>query len=585
MASFPSFLHRIASRVLSTASNGDEAIRRHIYWWLLIRVTFLTLLLTLTAFFMDRGNEVLLPPFKESVFFLLFIYGFSICSALFLRKLSFFSVQLFAMVQLLTDTFLLCLFIYATGCKQSIFTPALVLPIIVGGLILYRKGALILAAVATLGYGGTLALELLGKVPDYYFISTVYRPSASLLGSANLFAVYGLLFFFSALFSGQLARRLSVTEEALTRTVLKYDRLMLLYKQIVETINTGIITVDHQGFISSYNLAAEKITGYPREKVVGRLFTRCFPGIFIHGEDSGRQVCDFKKYDQSITRVGYTFTHLNMPIASDDEYNGPANWKVISMQDISQIEHMEQQVREAEKMAAIGEISASIAHDLRNPLAAISGSAQLLNPAHNTASPLDPATYGTLVDIILRESDRMAKTITDFLQFARPAPLVFEFLDMASVVNETIATLRSSDKHQQNAGKIRTLLPEHQYFCWLDQKQMYNALLQIMRNACQAMEGREGEIIVDAHEQAKKQNMIVLEIRDQGPGVPVELRDKVFTPFFSRRVDGAGLGLAIARQIVENHGGTVEIDELPDYACIVRIKLPQSQDRLNSSPS
>ena len=425
----------------------------------------------------------------------------------------------------------------------------------------------------TLLYGGVLAFEQLGWIPRYFFAAT-YKAPVSILTGTNLFAIYGLLFFLAALLSGQLARRLRVTEEKLQRTALEYDRLSILYKQIFDDISTGIITTDQNDFITSYNQAAERITEFPREKILGQPFSRCFPGILFQ-EHQGRSACDFQKKTGTAIRIGYSFSYLNMPGQEVLENQQP-RWKVITLQDISQIERMEQQMREAEKMAAIGELSASIAHDFRNPLAAISGSAQILTMEQSNICNLDPATLKTLLGIILRESGRMAKTITDFLQFARPASIQPEWFDFSRLVDEVTAQLQAGANTMVTATIIKEI--DERLDCWADRQQMQTVVTHLLDNACHAVGARPGSVVVAASERAVAgRGELCVEIRDQGPGIPLELRAKVFAPFFSTRTDGTGLGLAIVRQIVDNHGGRIEIDDSADYACIIRLHLPLPQ--------
>ncbi|MCL2459632.1 MAG: PAS domain-containing protein, partial [Desulfobulbus sp.] len=403
---------RFFSRARATIIDSEQETRNHLLWWFLARVVLFTLLFALTSVLREKGLALIVPDISTSIVFLALLYSATFASALFLQK-GCRSVRQFGLLQLCGDAGIIALLIYATGCSKSDFTSLLILPVITAGLILYRRGGLFLAAVATIAYGAVLTLEQFHWLPGY-FAQAAHGGPVSPLSAANLFAVYGLLLFLGALLSGQLARRLRVAEERLKRTALEYDRLSLLYKQIFEDITTGIITTDQSDFITSCNQAAERITDIPREQVLGQPFIRCFPAMFLQ-EAQGRNVCDFSKPDGSIIRIGYSFSFLNMPIQPEQELKleqgeeRQTGWKVITLQDISQIERMEQQVREAEKMAAIGELSASIAHDFRNPLAAISGSAQILamDMDMDNINAHDPTTFKTLLGIILRETDRM----------------------------------------------------------------------------------------------------------------------------------------------------------------------------------
>lgn len=554
-----------------TVIDSERATRQHLLWWFLIRVLLFTLLFGLATVLREKGLALILPDTSTSIVFLAGLYGATLVSVLFLRKRCR-SAARFGLLQLCGDAALLAVLVYATGCSRSDFTALLILPVIAAGLILYRQGGLFLAAVTTFAYGAILILEQLRWFPAYFgrapLVGAISWPSAT-----NLFAVYGLLFFLVALLSGQLARRLRMTEERLHRTSLEYDRLSVLYKQIFEDISTGIITTDQADFITSYNHAAERITGIPPEQVLGQPFVQCFPAMFLQ-DLQDRNVCDFSKPDGSVIRVGYSFSLLNMPARQEQEPEDDRQmrWKIVTLQDISQVERMEQQVREAEKMAAIGALSASIAHDFRNPLAAISGSAQVLALELNGSDPLDPEISRTLVGIVLRETDRMAKTITDFLQFARPAPIQPEWFDIGRLVDETLAQMRT--QVHMVACVVTKEIGAHAA-CWADRQQIQTVLTHLLDNAGHAVAGLQGKIVVAAGEGAgDDRGEIWLEVRDQGAGIPQEVREQVFVPFFSNRADGTGLGLAIVRQIVENHGGTVELDANPDYPCIVRLRLP-----------
>lgn len=563
---------RFLTRMFTAATNSDQETERHILWWIATRVILFTLLFGLTTFFREQGHNLILPAASVTFAFLFGLYGFSITSVVLLKKWCH-SVRRFAAIQLCFDAVFVALLVYATGCSQSDFSPLLILPVIAAGLLLSRLGGLFIAAVTTLSYGSILLLEQARWVP-YYFSVTPYKPTVSLLTSTNLFAIYGLLFFLAALLSGQLARRLRVTEEKLQRTSIEFDRLSILYKQIFDDISTGIITTDQGDFITSFNQAAERITGFTRAQVLGQPFNRTFPAISLR-EQQGRNVCDFQKPGGEYIRIGYSFSFLNMPV-QEEQKEQPIRWKVVTLQDISQIERMERQMREAEKMAAIGELSASVAHDFRNPLAAISGSAQILSMEKDNLKRLDLTTFNTLVGIILRETGRMAKTITDFLQFARPAAIHAEWFDLNRLVDEVLMQQRTAANTLAGASVAKEI--SARLACWGDRQQIQTVLIHLLDNACQAAASQQGGVIVAAHEWSDDgQGAVCVEIRDQGPGIPLELREKVFAPFFSNRADGTGLGLAIVRQIIENHGGRVEIDADVDYACIMRFVLPLPQ--------
>jgi len=553
-------------KALTPVYDNNRQLRRHILWLLLIRVIFFTLLIGITAALTLLGTQVLLPPPAVTLAFLAVLFIFSIGSTALLQKNDL-RLQRFGLIQFLSDTLFAAVLVYGTGCSQSIFTPVFILPVIAGGLIMYRTGGLMSAAAATILYGLVLFMEYAGVLPDY-MAEIGYVTFHDVLKATNLFAVYGATFFLTAFLSGTIAARLRTTEEALSRTSLEFDRLTLLYKQIFEDISTGIITVDDAGAITSYNTAAGRITGYPPGEVIGRPIGDHFPSLHLE-KMSVRQVVDLKKKDGSMIRAGYSFSRLNLPPDPDRTDVACDNCKVITLQDISTIEKMEKRVREAEKMAAIGELSASIAHDFRNPLAAISGCAQLLALEEGDQE----GTGKSLSTIILRESNRMAKTITDFLQFARPAVIQEEWFDLQRLVIESIAA--EQDLHTRYLkGLIEMNIPEN-LDGFGDRQQLQTVLTHLLENSLTFSPEEKGPITVSAREGSwNDTNGIRIEVRDLGSGIDPATREKIFQPFFSTRENGTGLGLAIIRQIVENHHGEIAVISNPEQGCTMQIFLP-----------
>mgnify|MGYP001035286883 CR=1 FL=1 len=555
-------------RNIKPVTDSDEQLRYHLLSFLLIRVILYTLLLGITFLLHTREHHLILPPPPLIILYIFCIYVYSIGSAFLLRMAS--KLRRFGLVQLLSDTVFIALLVYATGCSQSIFPSVFILPIIAGGLIFHRIGGLIPAASATILYAMVLTCEYLGLLPAYYE-GTYYIEVDNFLVGMNIFAVYGLTFFLIALLSGIIAARLRTTEDALSQTELKLDRLLLLYKQIFDDILTGIITVDDRDRITSFNPAAVNITGFSAEEVIGRRLHEIFPRI--SAETRERLVGDLQQKDGKLIRVGYSCAKLNVPSGTEREGPACSSCKVITLQDISRIEKMEQQMRKAEKMAAIGEMSASIAHDFRNPLASISGSAQLLALELEAQAPDERSVKNRLTDIILRESERMSNTITDFLHYARPAKPEPQWFNLRRLAEETVALLTSEDP---GTCPIRVEISDT-LDIYADRLQLQLALRHLLRNSCHAAKNSPEPVVIQAdemHADETEAEQVVIDIRDQGEGVDPGIVDKVFDPFFTTREDTAGLGLTIVRQIVASHNGTIALIPGRERGCTVRLMLP-----------
>lgn len=553
---------------IKPVTDSEEQLRFHLLWFLLIRVILFTLLLGITILLQARDRQVILPPPQFILAFIISVYIYSVLSALVLQKKNL-NLQRFGKIQVLSDTIFIALLVYATGCSQSIFTPVFILPILAGGLILFRIGGLIPAATSTLLYGAVLTLEYLKIIPPYFqdYRYIVVRDYNVI---TNIFAVYGLTFFLIAILSGLIARKLRTTEEALSLTESKLDQLLLLYKQIFDDIFTGIITLNTEGRITSINPSASNISGYTAREVTGQPFNKFFPSFLTTTHN--RYVTGFRKKNGPDIRIGYSCSELRIPDNNLVNDSSLVSSKVITMQDVSKIEQMERQVRNAEKMAAIGKLSASIAHDFRNPLAAISGSAQILAIDYDEGSD-NSGTQHDLTNIILRESERMADTITDFLHYARPSTPVTKWFNLKRMIYEILDELTVDRRVYPNCG-IEVNVPDELDING-DRQLLQIALSHIFRNSCYASKDSPEPIVVSAMEtdEYDREN-ILLEVVDHGTGIDPEIQDKIFDPFFTSREDTAGLGLAIVKQIVDSHSGTVEIISKKNQGCTVKIILP-----------
>ena len=559
------------SQLLRPVTGSEAATRRHLLWWILLRMLLMSILCIIAAVLRDRSTNAIVPPLPQTSLFLLALYVFSIASAFLLQKCSFsgWNLRTFGLGQLWADAVFIAFFVYATGCSFSIFTPLFILPIIAAGLILYKTGSLFLAAASTILYAAVLLFELSGPIPAH-FRGTGYEPPIHFSATLNLFAFYGLLFFLAALISGQMGSRLHRAQQELRKTSQAYDQLARLYQQIFEDITTGIITTDATNRINSYNQAAADITGYSPAQVVGEPLDRYFPVMASPlTENASRNACDCTKASGENIRIGYSCARLHLTTDSKEASLA----KVITLQDISQIERLEKQMREAEKLAAIGEMSAMIAHDFRNPLAAISGSAQMLAMTQEASTESD-STAATLTGIIVRETERMEKTIADFLLFARPTPPKQTAFELRPAL-EAMLSRFMSELRRFAGTDITWNIPEN-LLVWADRQQLEAMFRQLLENACVAVEDQTGAVVIRAELQLYgDSSVLLLEVCDTGPGIPPELRERVFTPFFSHRAKGTGLGLAIVRQVAQMHGGDASIYSDGEYSSIVRLSLPQ----------
>jgi two-component system sensor histidine kinase PilS (NtrC family) len=547
----------------------DQLLRNQLLWMLLLRVILYTLLLVISYIFQSSQFDIIVLPSNLLILLLLIVYLTTIFSA-FLLLVYQGNLRKFGFTQTLLDTFFAALLVFFSGSSNSIFTSVFFFPIVAGGLILPRKGGLIAAAAATLLFGAVLFLESQGLYPAYIQESLTNSSSSSMV-ILNHFSVHGLTFFLAAILSAMFGERLQKTENALTDSLKNFDRLANLYKKIFDNISTGIVTIDEQGYITSANAAVEKIIGCNRcLELVGQQLSTVFPNIEL-SEANRRQTTDFIKDDGNKVRIGYA--HMIIQGSDTDQQGFAPPQKIITLRDISEIEKLEQQVRQTEKLAAIGMMSASIAHDFRNPLAAISGSAQILAKEFSAEGTKSYANF-ELTNIIQRESNRLITTISDFLRFSRPEHCHCNWFSLRSCLDELLQVLRA-DPAWPTTAKIN-LDFAGTIDIWADEKHMFTVFNHFILNGLAFCPVGAESITIIAQETTTANDVEAIEISisDNGPGIDENEREQIFEPFYTTRTDGTGLGLAIVKQTIDEHHGTITVQNCETGGGRFTITLP-----------
>ena len=549
----------------------DQIFRNQLLWMLLLRIVLYTLLLAISYVFRGAQIEVITLPTNLLILLLLIVYLSTILSAFFLLIYEG-NLRNFGFAQNLLDTFFVALLVFFSGSSRSIFTSVFFFPIVAGGLLLPRKGGLVAAASATLLYGIILFLEAYGLYPEYlreYLGETLPTPMFIL----NHFAVQGLTFFLAAVLSALFGLRLMRTENALSDSIRSFDRLAILYKQIFDNISVGIITVDANHHITSANNAIKKITGLHHKDLIGQKLQSTLPGFDLSGR-SNRLTADFVKNDGSKVRIGYSY--INIERSPTDQSSQEPPHKIITLKDISEIEQLERQVRQTEKLAAIGMMSASIAHDFRNPLTAISGSAQVLAKEFSSGSSENYSNF-QLTTIILRESNRLIATIADFLRFSRPEVAKCSWFSLHGCIEEVLQVC-TADPAWPESAQIHCDF-DRTVDIWADEKEMFTVFTHLILNGLAFCPPGKERIIIQAREinDSIHQEAIEISIHDNGPGIAENIQEQIFEPFFTTRAEGTGLGLAIVKQTLTEHQGAINVGCGQDGGAIFTLTLPLPQ--------
>jgi two-component system, NtrC family, sensor histidine kinase PilS len=343
---------------------------------------------------------------------------------------------------------------------------------------------------------------------------------------------------------------------------------------------SGLVTADMDGRILTFNRAASTITGLVAGQTIGRDIRDVMqlPAQFIGrlqslGDTrSHRSDHQYRSPDGRLIEIGLTVTTLSLP-------DGRSGY-LFTFQDVTDRRRLERGARMQQRLAAVGEMAAGIAHEIRNPLASMSGSIQVLRQE----LPLSEE-QAQLMDIVLRESERLNDTIKSFLAYARPQRLALTRLDIRRVVQDTATLLRNSaDLHDDHVVDVD--LPAEPVWFDADENQVRQILWNLATNGLRAM-ASGGRLLMSAKaDRGSDQDELMITIGDQGCGIPPAELDELFQPFRSSFDKGTGLGLAIVHRIVTDYNGSIQVSSTVGTGTTVRVRLPmRSTEPATSRPA
>ncbi|MDW7643687.1 MAG: ATP-binding protein [Desulfuromonadales bacterium] len=528
--------------------------RRQLVWLLFVRVLVTALFLGGTLIYQMRGG-VPQGSTAHTYLYLLFAASFaqSLLSALLLFKVRL--CRVFLHLQFSWDLLFCTALIYLTGGLDSLFSFLFILVILGASVYLPRRDLYVVASAAAILYGSLLDLQYYGYLPQLRGLTF----STSHEGGEFFFAVFVnvLAFFLAAFFSGILVERLRRSQRDLERREVDYEELETLNKAILANTPSGLMIVNEQGRIRSFNAAASRISGFSLTEVYNRPVKELFPDIpILRGEDfmlvsRGEGAFVDPKGEQHI--LGYATSLLDGP-------DGKTIGLLVTFQDLTHLKSMEDELKRADRLAAVGRLASGMAHEIRNPLASISGSVQLLmeNPSMNDDDR-------RLMRIVVREAERLSLLLSDFLVFARPAKPRKESVNVPALLDDLIEMASCDPRF----ARVR-IFRDYPTACLMsaDPQQLHQALWNLAINGAEAMvEG--GTLHIGIH---PERNEIYVE--DSGPGIPDEIRRQIFDPFFTTKERGTGLGLATVHTILEAHGGSLDVRAVEPHGTRFTLTLP-----------
>lgn len=464
-----------------------------------------------------------------------------------------------ASVQIILDLAMITGVVYATGAQDSYFVSLYLLAILMGSILFSRRGAFLVAGASFVLLGCIVELTYYGIVPRTANSMPGLRELQSWLGS-NFFA-----FFAVAYLGGLLAQTIRKKGVELKEKSEELQDLQAFNRDIIESMRGGLLTTDIEGRILLVNRAGAEITGQGFGLLRGENVADVFPGFWpVESDESGtplalRKEIEFRTVTGATRFLGLSISPLR---TGQNETTG----YVFNFQDLTELKRLEREVFNKERMAALGRLSAAIAHEIRQPLTAMTGALKELA----RLAPLEDDDK-KLVQIVSRESQRLNQIITEFLDYSREKSYSFADLDIVALAEETLLLI---ERHAGGSGKItiERHFPAKKLRALVDRDAIKQVFWNLCNNALRAMPDG-GTLTVSAE---AGQDTVRISIRDTGIGFDPRAAQRLFEPFQSGFTGGTGLGLAIVYQILQAHRGHIRVDTEPGIGTEFVVELPNA---------
>ena len=493
-------------------------------------------------------------------------------------------LETLAYSQLVGDGVLAAGLVLLTGGIHSIFTFLFFLAIFSGALLLGRKGAMFAASCGSLGLAGIVILQF----GDFEFVWRLIPDSVPRTGRVPVYAliIHLVGFYTVAALSGYLAEKLGQVGSELERRRLDIRELRALNDNIVRSLASGLITIDVEGHTIFTNPAAEEITGFKSPDLNMHLLVETIPDLepVVSAAAAVADLVPRPRFEQRILRADGKEVFLGISISPLRNANGEVTGHILIFQDVTELKTMRAAILRQEHLSAIGKLSAAIAHEIRNPLASISGSIEMLRML------LDPPEdERKLMEIVIREVDRLNTLIEDFLDYARPAKSRRMSVQTYELVSETVRIFERDPTLGANVSieLDGSLVAQSPLKIYADPAQIQQVLWNLLRNASEAMPAG-GVVTVGQsthHDLRTGRNYVSLIVRDQGTGLPEEVLPNLFEPFFTTKSNGTGLGLATCHRIVIAHKGQLSAENEEGGGARFVVSIPVDDSVQSRVPS
>ena len=522
-------------------------------WFLPLRLASYVILFAAIVLWMDFPGFMQVPVIIYSL--LTLAVGVSLTKK-FKRKLAMITPWIVAL-HFVFEIALESIVVYSTGDISSPLTAMFVLTIASAALVYRLAGTLLMATIVS---SALSIIVWFVYIIDAHLSLSIDELSRFFVGKERMFYAiffHFLIFYLVAFISGYLAERIKSGARQLEDTSRALRIAKLETDDILRHLSSGLMSIDARGVIIFFNRAAETITGFNEKDIRGKdchtVFHKRMPELARCLKAGIDERMEFPRKELQIEVSPGNVIPLGLSTSVLTEPDGELRGLIVIFSDLTEAKELEDKVRSADRLSAIGELSACIAHEIRNPLAAISGSVEVIK---NELS-LEGSNQ-KLMDLIIKESDRLTKMLTKFLQYASIERRTFNKVELCHLISETMEILYRDESIHSNI-KVNLESEESIVYVIGDEDLIKQILINLAVNACQAFEGQPGEIIFKVSIDAEQQ-IVRLEVIDNGPGMSAELTNKAFQPFFSTRKGGTGLGLAIVHRLAEVLGIDIRIE-------------------------
>lgn len=550
--------------LLPLGVRDPDLLRRQLKWLIGIRILVVTSVLVLYLLLSLLPQEPLEEMDARFLFLISgIVYG---ASLVYIALLSWLHDRVVAQAyaQFLGDLLVITALVYYFGGAYSPFSMLYLVVVSISAALLRRRSSILVANAAYLLYTGVLlAIHFDWVQPPLAPADGVSLGRLSYDLATHLVGFYGV-----ALFTSYLAGNVTRAEQELEEKQENLADLRLAYHDVVQSISSGVVTTDLEGRITSINRVGEQLLRQEASDLLMRPVAET--GMF-DPEDWTRLTTTGPDLPQNRREVEVSIGDppedviLGFSLTSLTNAHGEQEGYILVFQDLTEWRKLQEKVRMTDRMAAVGEMAAGLAHEIGNPLAAISGSVQMLSPAV-AGDPQEEK----LVGILVRESERLDRTVKSFLQFARPKERSSVPFDVAELLREHVELLRNSAEKTEAHTLDLVLEPRHATVL-ADPDQISQIFWNLARNALRAMPDGGmlrivGRVVGDNYR---------LAVQDEGQGMSEEERANLFHPFQSFFDDGTGIGMAIVYRIVEEHGGTLDVDSSEGVGTTITVKIPR----------